>query len=272
MGLLQSVSLVVCLCLLLCMAASAAYLLHFMRARSRRRTRVSLSAQPAATAIGVFVLSLVGAVLVLVISAEREPITPAAPSSSAQAGDTAAFMAEARTVIGQVALGTQDAVQAQARLESLKDTYLSPPDTDGYQSAVLQLKAAQKAQQYLAALQAGDNRAIDRMVRFYYEDYQKNCLQYSEVPEYQVFAMVCEDKLFANDLNARAIIESGTVTYMDYCMQTPATKTRFEIMLHLSDLLKDLGLENAQADSLAQKANRALRMLTDGADTLSAAE
>ncbi len=272
MSLLQSVSLVVCLCLLLCMVASAAYLLHFMRARPHRRIGASLSAPPAATALGVFVLSLVGAVLVLIISAEREPITPATSLSSAQAGDTATFSAEARTVIGQVALGAQDTAQAQARLELLRDTYLSPQDTASYQSAVLQLKAAQKAQQYLAALQAGDNRAIDRMVRFYYEDYQKNCLQYSEVPEYRVFEMVCEDKLFANDLSARAVIESGTVTYIDYCMQTPATKTRLEIMLHLSDLLKDLGLENAQADSLAQKANRALRMLTDGADALSAAE
>lgn len=118
----------------------------------------------------------------------------------------------------------------------------------------------------------GDNKAIDRLVRFYYEDYRKNSLQYSEVPEYKVFALICEDKLLVGNADAAAAIQAGAVTYMNYCMQCSVTKTRLEILFYLSGLLKDIGLENEQANYFSDKANHVLCSPADVVSVSSKAE
>lgn len=268
MSLLQSVSFLVCLCLLICMIASAIYLLRYMAVKSRKQGKVSLSTPPAATALGVFVLSLVGAVLVLIFGMTPETVSSGGPINTVSADNAAMFLEESKAVIGQVVLGEQDTVTAKQKLDTLKSNYPSENTGAYYISAVSQLNAANKAQAYLAAIKAGDNKAIDRLVRFYYEDYRKNSLQYSEVPEYKVFAFICEDKLLVGNADAAAAIQAGTVTYMSYCMQCPVTKTRLEILFYLSSLLKDIGLESEQADYFSEKANQ---VLCSSAEVVSAA-
>lgn len=259
MNLLQSVSFLVCLCLLICMIASAIYLLRYMAVKSRKQGKFSLSTPPAATALGVFVLSLAGAVLVLIFGMTPEAAGPGGtPVNTVSSDNAALFLKESRTAIGQVVLGEQDTEAAKQKLDTLKSNYPSENTGAYYISVVSQLDAAKKAQGYLAAIKAGDNKAIDRLVRFYYEDYRKNSLQYSEVPEYKVFALICEDKLLVGNADAAAVIQAGTVTYMNYCMQCPVTKTRLEILFYLSNLLKDIGFENEQANYFSDKANQVL--------------
>ncbi|SDM77809.1 hypothetical protein [Acetanaerobacterium elongatum] len=264
MNLLQSVSFLVCLCLLICMIASAIYLLRYMAVKSRKQGKFSLSTPPAATALGVFVLSLAGAVLVLIFGMAPEAAGPdGTPVNTASADNATLFLKESRTVLGQIVLGEQDTEAAKQQLDKLKRSYPSENTGAYYISAVSQLNAAKKAQGYLSAIKAGDNKTIDRLVRFYYEDYRKNSLQYSDVPEYKIFALICEDKLLVGNADAAAAIQAGAVTYMNYCMQCPATKTRLEILFYLSGLLKDVGLDNEQADYFSEKANTVLCSPTD---------
>ncbi|MFA9380921.1 MAG: hypothetical protein ACERKO_07665 [Acetanaerobacterium sp.] len=262
MSLLQSGTAIALVCMLVCMLAAACYLLFLICSRARRNMRIILNA-PVAGAFAIFGLSFFAALILLLTGSPlfSETLAP-------RAGTTQAFAPSDSFdhVVDELALrlsvGRTDSASAKVILDRLSDQYDAPTDGAQYRSALALLDAAQKGSRYLDALQAGDYATVDRLVRFYYEDYQQNSSYSADLPEYRLMLLFIENKTLVGDVRAAGIIQKHTSGYIDYCLQCPATKTRLEILFHLSYLLRELGFVHSQADVVSLKANHAMRVLS----------
>ncbi len=288
MSLLREYWIIVCLFLFLCMASTAGYLLYAMFFRARRHFAYTSKA-PVIGAFVVFVLSFAACLFILFAvnpkppeeSAEgafsspapsgavsSEPVASARPEPSfntrSDSGDAVSFDAGARQLTLEVAAGKTDYESARELLEKLAQSYLTPSHSERWQAAALLLETAQKPARYLEALQNSEFETVDKLLRFYWEDYLVYSLAYPNVPEYRLFTLVSEDKAFANDAVSAALISGQINAYIDYSLAQPATKTRLEMLSNLDSLLRDLGFAHARAGEVSLAANRAMRVIRDG--------